>query len=740
MTSADQRSASTDPVRRLDRGAHVPPSVPAAVKPGRRRRRPTGAPPPLPRSIGTTGKGWLIALAVVVVWSVVVLSSASAARVAESWDTVILRAITHVRTAWLTDAMKAVDRVLSGWATSIVAYALMAALIVLRRWRHLFTFFVAVLALKLLGQLLYNAFSRPRPYDVRIIGPWRGFSMVSVPVAVLTIVAVAIVYTIVVPGRPRSIAKVVAAVVVAIDAAARLYLAVDHPSDIVLAVVIVVAILVNAFRFFTPNEVFPVAYRQGKTAHLDVGGRRGEAVRRAVEDQLGVTVVDIKPVGLAGSGGSTPLRLSLAGNPDTYVFGKLYAMNHVRADRWYKLGRTILYGRLEDEAPFQSVRRLAEYEDYAARVMHDAGVPTAASYGVVELTPEREYLLVTEFFDGAQEIGDAEVDEHLVDQGLALIRKLWDAGLAHRDIKPANLLVRDGQLIVIDVAFAQVRPSPWRQAVDLANMMLVLAVRTDAESVYRRALAYFTPDEIAEAFAAARGIASPTQLRAVLKLDGRDLLTRFRAMAPQRRPISLQRWGLKRVLLVVALLLGLLLSFQVAQLFDPEEIPIAQQPSCGTADVVVMMAQSVPTATQVPCIAALPAGWTAADVQVRSGGSTFFLDSDRAGDRAVEVRLRPAADCDVSGAVEVPSDELGMRRFERPDALPPGLAGTRFYVFDGGCVTYRFSFEGTANASLMFEAEQALAFEPREVLVDHVADRFDLSLCGAGAPACEGDS
>ena len=44
-------------------------------------------------------------------------------------------------------------------------------------------------------------------------------------------------------------------------------------------------------------------------------------------------------------------------------------------------------------------------------------------------------------------------------------------------------------------------------------MMLVLAVRTDAERVYQRALAYFTPDEIAEAFAAARGIASPSQLR-----------------------------------------------------------------------------------------------------------------------------------------------------------------------------------------------------------------------------------
>ena len=120
--------------------------------------------------------------------------------------------------------------------------------------------------------------------------------------------------------------------------------------------------------------------------------------------------------------------------------------------------------------------------------MRDSGIPTAAPYGIVEITPAREYLLVTEFFDGATEIGDAEVDDEIIDEGLALVRQLWDAGLAHRDIKPANLLVRDGQLQLIDVAFVQVRPSPWRQAVDLANMMLVLAVRTDPERVYERAL------------------------------------------------------------------------------------------------------------------------------------------------------------------------------------------------------------------------------------------------------------
>src|SRR6266852_4771803 len=85
-------------------------------------------------------------------------------------------------------------------------------------------------------------------------------------------------------------------------------------------------------------------------------------------------------------------------------------------------------------------------------------------------------------------------------------------------------MVRDGELLLIDVAFVQVRPSPWRQAVDLGNMMLVLAVRTDPDRVYQRALRYFSPAELSEAFAATRGVASPAQLRAFMKKDPRDLL------------------------------------------------------------------------------------------------------------------------------------------------------------------------------------------------------------------------
>jgi tRNA A-37 threonylcarbamoyl transferase component Bud32 len=378
---------------------------------------------------------------------------------------------------------------------------------------------------------------------------------------------VGIVYTLVPAGRARSIAKWAAAATLFVFAFARLYEAVDHPTDILSGLILGVGIPVVAFRVFTPNEVFPVTYRRGRAAHLDIGGRRGEAIGTAVRDQLGLTLLEAKPVGLEGSGGSTPLRLLVAATSDEserHIFAKLYARSHVRADRWYKFGRAVLYGALEDEAPFQSVRRFVEYEDYTLLLLHHLGLPTPMPYGFVEITPEREYMIVMEFFDGAVEIGDAVVDDEVIDGGLLLVRRLWDAGLAHRDVKPANLMVRDGKLLLIDVFFVQVRPSPWRQAVDLANMMLVLALRTDAKRVYGYALKYFTEEEIAEAFAATRGVASPTQLRAALKRDHRNLLGEFRELAPARRPVAIQHWSVRRFVLGLSVLaLGAFVVFLV---------------------------------------------------------------------------------------------------------------------------------------------------------------------------------
>ena len=475
-------------------------------------------------------------------------------RLDDRFSTWVLRWLAGIRTPWLTDVASGINVAASGWGATGLGLSVVALAMAFRRWRHLLVFLGSLLFLEFVGTMIYFGLSRPRPYGVPIIGSWGGYSAPSPPVAILTIFLMGAVYCLAVPGRPRTWTKAAVAAVVAVFGLARLYLGVDHPGDVLLAVAFAVAIAVTAFRFVTPNEVFPVAYRRGRTAHVDVTGRRGEAIRQAMRDQLGLTVREIKPVGLESSAGSTPLRLRVDRGPDEYLFAKLYTKGHVRADRWYKLWRTILYGSLEDESPFKTVRRLVTYEDYALRLLQDIGVRTAKPYGIVEITPEREYMLVTEFHTGAVEIGEADVDDTVIDQGLLLIRTLWDAGIAHRDIKPGNLMVRSGELLLIDVAFVQVRPSPWRQAVDLGNMMLVLAVRTGPQRVYRRALAYFTEAELAEAFAATRGVASPTQLRTFMKRDPRDLLGEFRALAPRRPPIVLQRWSIRRVALAAAML------------------------------------------------------------------------------------------------------------------------------------------------------------------------------------------
>jgi hypothetical protein len=384
------------------------------------------------------------------------------------------------------------------------------------------------------------------------------------------------------------------------------------------------------------------------------------------------------------------------------------------------------------------VRRLAEYEDYALRLLQDAGVAVPRPYGIVEITPEREYLLVTEYFDGAVEIGGADLDDQLIDQGILLIRALWDAGIAHRDIKPGNLMVRAGQLLLIDVAFAQVRPSPWRQAVDLGNMMLVLAVRTDPGRVYRLALDYFTEAELAEAFAATRGVASPTQLRAFMKRDPRDLLAEFRTLAPPRRPIVLQRWSPRRVSGAAAMLAVIVAVTYVGYtLFTPVRNLGAQAPECGTGHAMILAAQAVPSAAFLPCIAAFPSGWTApgTDAEIASGQASFWLDSGQAGVQAVTITL--TATCDTSGARQIPSEQPGMRRFERPLSLVPGYSGVRYYVFPGGCATYQFLFAPGASPVLAAAVDIAVAFMPRSELVGYVRRTEGLALCGRGA-ACPG--
>jgi tRNA A-37 threonylcarbamoyl transferase component Bud32 len=540
------------------------------------RRRPAGGRERAPFRLGAVGWAWLaLVLVAGFVWGVG--TARGTPILLDRFDEQVLRGAEAARSLVITDLAYAFAFLGSGWVIFALRWGTIGVLAWYRRGRHLVTFVASILILRIGVAVLAAAISRPTPLGVHSLAGWEGSSP-SPETAALAVTLVGMAYSLVPQGTMRRWAFAASAFAVALLSAAQIELGHDRPTDDLFGSIFGAAVAVLAFRIFCPDAIFPVTYaRRGRAAHLEIDEHREDAIKTALEEQAGLELVSVEPVGEESSGGSTPLKLEVrprrSGRTSTR-FAKLYSSTHLRADRWYKLGRTILYGELEDEASFESVRRLVEYEDYMLRLMNEADVPTVRPHGFVEVDPDREYLLMTSFVDAKEVEPKTRLSDAAIDEGLRAVRCLWDHGLSHRDVKPGNVLVRGDELFLIDVAFGQMRPSPWRQAVDLANMMLVLGLAAGAERVYRCATERFSREEIGEAFAAAQGPAIPRQLRQILNEHAPDLIDAFRALTPEHEAIAIQRWSVRRVTLTLqtAAVLLVLAALVVVNVANPHSV------------------------------------------------------------------------------------------------------------------------------------------------------------------------
>ncbi|MCJ7726305.1 MAG: hypothetical protein MUP76_07975 [Acidimicrobiia bacterium] len=112
------------------------------------------------------------------------------------------------------------------------------------------------------------------------------------------------------------------------------------------------------------------------------------------------------------------------------------------------------------------------------------------------------------------------------------------------------------------------------------------------------------------------------------------------------------------------------------------------EPACDSESLgasFILSAQSIRGAAYVPCINELKPGWKYEDLEAESGRSRFWISSDRVGHRFLEVTLESS--CDMTGAVEVDSDEPGIPLFVSETAADFHIAIT--VVPEGGMEDYR---------------------------------------------------
>ena len=298
-----------------------------------------------------------------------------ARRVTDQVDACVLRGIARLRTGWLTTLARGVDRVATGWTMFVVGgrpargddrVQAVAAPVHVPRQRH------RRRGRRAAPDRRVPAAAPLRRHD---IGRWQGFSLPSATVAIVSITVVGVIYMLVVPGRPRP------------DRQGRrhrrrrggrdrpgLYLGRrpslrrprrrrprgGHPAA-------------SRSGSSPPTRSFPVTYRrrQDRPPRRRRAARRGAAPRRrgsARRHRRRRQAGRPRRLRRLDAAAAAPRR-----RPDTYVFGKLYAMNHVRADRWYKTrphdplraagGR----GAVPDRAPARAVRGLRAAGDARRR-------------------------------------------------------------------------------------------------------------------------------------------------------------------------------------------------------------------------------------------------------------------------------------------------------------------------------------------------------------------------------------
>lgn len=135
------------------------------------------------------------------------------------------------------------------------------------------------------------------------------------------------------------------------------------------------------------------------------------------------------------------------------------------------------------------------------------------------------------------------------------------------------------------------------------------------------------------------------------------------------------------------------------------------QPNCGADSPTVLMAESVPSASLIPCVEVLPAGWSYGAFEANDRGSTFSLEEPERGG-LLEVEL--LSSCEASGTSTTLRGFPSAQQYRSVQADGARVVWTS--VFPGGCSRAQLTFAAPPPSSDVAMIYRAISFVSREQL------------------------
>jgi hypothetical protein len=150
---------------------------------------------------------------------------------------------------------------------------------------------------------------------------------------------------------------------------------------------------------------------------------------------------------------------------------------------------------------------------------------------------------------------------------------------------------------------------------------------------------------------------------------------------------------------------------------DPATRPLrCEQPPDRPSGMHVLLAQSVPTASAVPCLTRDLTDWLVTVFEARNGRTRIdFTDRYGRDDDSVVLELLP--DCEIGDARETASGYGGVRRFDDE--------GRVLFVYEGACTTLRSTLSGAGADVRGAEIPDAVGFIARADLDRQIRSASD---------------